>query len=243
MDWYWKLEHHASEVATEIIAIQCNGEIQSGPFLGMHYVEKAIGSKLIPKLLGCYECELWPVMELICTQSTLNIIDVGAAEGYYAVGLLFRMPSTRCFAFESQESGRELMAALARKNSVDNRLTIGGHCTIEKLSDTLRLCGGKALVIMDVEGGEIELMDPFAAKDLLNCEILVELHDFLRVGCEETIRKRFSPTHLIEKITSDAQSLPRQVKIKGVSSYRLKRILRERPVQMSWLHMRPMLRS
>src|SRR5437763_947178 len=56
--------------------------IRHGPFAGMRFVNDAVGSAYIPKLLGTYENELVAQVERICSLKPDLIIDIGAAEGY-----------------------------------------------------------------------------------------------------------------------------------------------------------------
>ena len=46
-----------------------------------------MGSVLIPKLLGSYEQELQPLLQRLAAQNYSEIVDIGCAEGYYAIGL------------------------------------------------------------------------------------------------------------------------------------------------------------
>ena len=71
------------------------GLVHAGPFAGMRYVDRSVGSCFIPKLLGTYERELAPKIERICRRQPGLVVDVGAAEGYYAVGLAMRIPEAR----------------------------------------------------------------------------------------------------------------------------------------------------
>ena len=61
--------------------------VTSGPFAGMRYIDASFGSAYIPKLLGTYEQELSNVLAGIIAKRPKAVVDVGAAEGYYAVGL------------------------------------------------------------------------------------------------------------------------------------------------------------
>jgi hypothetical protein len=60
----------------------------------MAYIPQAVGSALIPKLLGCYEAELHGVIACALNTTYDTIIDIGCAEGYYAVGLALHFPDT-----------------------------------------------------------------------------------------------------------------------------------------------------
>ncbi len=75
--------------------------VLDGPFRGLNYL---VENNTVPthKLLGTYEKELWPIIEEIIARDYRTIIDIGAAEGYYVVGLAQRMPEARVVAFEAQ---------------------------------------------------------------------------------------------------------------------------------------------
>ena len=71
----------------------CDGVVRHGPFAGLQYPElTAVGSALYPKLLGSYQREIQGWIEEICAAGYSEIVDVGFAEGYYAVGLARRLP-------------------------------------------------------------------------------------------------------------------------------------------------------
>ena len=57
-------------------------------------------------MLGTYEKELNSVIEEACAAHPSLIVDVGAAEGYYACGMALRNPQARVVAFEMQAKGR-----------------------------------------------------------------------------------------------------------------------------------------
>jgi FkbM family methyltransferase len=94
------------------------GQVQQGPFAGMRYVDHAVGSAFIPKLLGIYERELNACIEQSCAMRFPLIIDIGAAEGYYAVGMALRVPGARVIAFEMEENGRTALREMAGLNGV-----------------------------------------------------------------------------------------------------------------------------
>src|SRR5919106_5511514 len=66
--------------------------VRSGPFAGLRYVDAAVGAPdradcLPAKLLGSYERELHHAVERQLEVGFSTIVNVGAAEGYYALGL------------------------------------------------------------------------------------------------------------------------------------------------------------
>jgi len=63
------------------------------------------------------------------------IIDVGSAEGYYAVGLAMRCPNSQIFTFEAEPYYRHLSRRLARENRIAENLDIRGACNPKTLHD------------------------------------------------------------------------------------------------------------
>src|SRR4051795_10844916 len=60
--------------------------VSGGPFAGLVYPDRTPIS-LVPKLLGIYERELHGAIEAAIRAQPDVIVNVGAADGYYAVGL------------------------------------------------------------------------------------------------------------------------------------------------------------
>src|SRR4051794_35375378 len=106
---------HPREIAVNRLLELADGRILSGPFAGMRYLTDSVGSVLEAKLLGTYEKELHGIVSSLARKCFDLVIDIGAAEGYYAVGLARSMPSARIIAFEMTEEGQALIRQLAEK--------------------------------------------------------------------------------------------------------------------------------
>ena len=191
----WRYGHPAAykRVADAVVS-KYGRKVVEGPFQGMEYVEEAAGSAYTPKLLGCYEMEIHQFIKRIVEKDYTSIIDVGCAEGYYAVGLARLCCNTHVFAFDCDVKAQALCAEMARRNNVDKRIEIAGCCDASQLKK-ISLC--KALLICDTEGYERELLNPEAVPDLKLCDILVELHEPLCPGVTEVVLSRFQLSHEI----------------------------------------------
>ncbi len=139
--WMVPEEIRPRSMALKRLQKQSQGRILGGPFRGMKYLDQSVGSVLLAKILGTYELELHSVIERICQSEYDLIIDVGAAEGYYAVGLAMRCRNSRVVAFEMEATGRDLLAQLAASNNVSKRIHIEGICTLDALTQALALLG------------------------------------------------------------------------------------------------------
>ena len=139
----WVREFRAERIrirvrqATEQVLAVSQGRVIGGPFAGMEYVDEAHSSQLGPKLLGSYELEIAPVIEGVLNSDITSVVDVGAAEGYYAVGLLRRNPACQVLAFEGSATAATAMRSLAMLNQVVDRLTIHGYCDHDELRRVL----------------------------------------------------------------------------------------------------------
>jgi hypothetical protein len=168
--------------------------VHTGPFRGLRLSDRAVWGAYIPKLLGTYELELRPCLDQIIGKAPKAIIDIGSAEGFYALGLLKCIPGARLVAFEQLSDARSLMNRMARVNGVENRLDIRGSCTPDELRAAFR-DSSATFVLCDVEGYEVDLLDPARVPELAHVDMLVEVHDAQRPGCRAALEARFSTTH------------------------------------------------
>jgi len=176
-----------------------NNIIISGPFLGMKYVDESVGSRFLPKLLGTYELEIAPIIKKTFEKSFEVIIDVGAAEGYYAVGMAMKNLKARIIAFEANKNGRDSIEKMAGINGVSDRIKVYGLCDMKSLTESIPN-NKKCLIIMDIEGAESILLDNFIIPKLNTCHIIVEIHECVFRGVGDIIYNRFKNTHKIIEI-------------------------------------------
>ena len=213
-----------------------DGKVMTGPFSGMAYIEEACGSALCPKLVGSYEAELHQVIQAIIQRPYPLIVDVGAAEGYYACGLAMRLPHARVLAYDINPVARELCERMARLNGVEHRVKVMAACTPAELNGVL-LPG--SLVLCDCEGYEMDLLDPAAVPALGACDLLVELHEHLVPGVLAEVARRFKASHDIQSIMSCARD-GRDYQFLGFLDSRQRQLAvhEYRPATQQWLWMR-----
>src|SRR5258708_2693479 len=90
--------------------------VLQGPFVGMYTRVRAYCSAMLPKILGTYEREIADAIETICQAGCDRIIDIGAAEGYYAVGMALRNTKAQVIAFELASGAAYDLKRLAARN-------------------------------------------------------------------------------------------------------------------------------
>ena len=177
-------------------------EVWSGPFKGMDFLPQSTHGCHIAKLLGCYEQPLQPFIEQAIRAAYPVVLNIGCAEGYYAVGLARRMPATRVHAFDIDPAAQRVCAELAAKHGVADRVRIGARFTPD---DFAAYAGQKTLVLCDIEGGEKDLLEPETAPALRGMDLIVESHDCLVPGMTTLLLDRFKSSHDITVVVDSGE--------------------------------------
>ena len=186
-----------SMVLANTIVKRAGATVAAGPFAGLTYPARASEGGLAPRLMGAYEASLHPVIETVIARAYPQILDIGCAEGYYAVGLARRMPGSTVLARDMNPAARNLCAEMARLNGVEDRVHIGPEVTHADLT----ICAAApTFILCDIEGAEAELLDPAQAPALGLADILVEVHEGMRPGLLASLTARFAASHRITRI-------------------------------------------
>jgi hypothetical protein len=173
-------------------------EVLRGPFTGLRYPQdlalriEAFSSKL----LGTYEMELHEAIEQLVQRPTSVVVNIGASDGYYAIGLARRLAGATVHAFDTNEAHHEVLRSIARENELADRVVVRGECDTAVLQELAE----DALVVSDCEGCERALLDPTRVPGLQTARLLVECHDLIDPGVTDVLTDRFSSTHELELI-------------------------------------------
>lgn len=184
---------------SKMIYNEYQGVVQNGIFKGLkltHDTNTSAGV-LGSKVLGFYENI---VMENILSRAPFhNIINLGSADGYFAIGMLIKKLANRAICFEITESGRKSIEKNALLNHCSEKLNIFGKADSEfhkKIKDS-GLDLTNSLIICDIEGGEFEYIQVDMFTQFKNTTWVIELHDRIQdLDCN--LRK-----DLIKKIPSN----------------------------------------
>jgi hypothetical protein len=237
---------HPSNIVVGYIKNITNKKVISGPFQSTEYIDGSFGSVYTPKLLGTYEKELHPLFDDIMINKYRTIIDVGAAEGYYAVGLARKKFVQKVIAFEADEYSRTLLSQMININDVKEKVIIYESCTLDLLKNEIaKTNSNELLIIMDVEGFEETLLNPCDISSLKYCTILVEVHDFINPSISGILKDRFARSHNIETINEKERNIhdyPFNVSFilkLFFSKWLVWAIKEHRPEKMFWFVLRP----
>ena len=157
-------------------------------------------------IFGLYEQEVLASI-LDRPPSCRTFVDIGAADGYYPVGALTAGLYDKAIAFEATETGRTCIAEAAELNNVDSAITILGLATKGSLSAVASQIP-EAMIVMDIEGAEFELLDEETIALFRRHHFIIELHDFrFADGADrcEALRNRLSRHFEIRTLRTGAR--------------------------------------
>lgn len=216
--------------------------VRSGPFKGLALApSQSWSAHALPYVLGSYEEELHEVIERLVHLGPTTVVDVGAAEGYYAIGIARRCPEAKIYASDTDDAAQKQCGQNAVLNGVADRVHVLGGLSNSHLQELLHHGG---LLICDCEGCELKLLDPEKTPALNRTNILVELHDFVDPSITSTLLSRFKATHEIQMIDVSPREPDRYPEVPG--SLFDWAVNEERPLEphpMQWALLTPTGRS
>jgi hypothetical protein len=241
----WQIAHTATRARRQDLLsalVQQQGwVVQSGPFAGMVLPDRACwgDGDLLPKLLGCNEAELHAIIEDAIALAPDLVVNIGATEGYYAVGMARVLSASFVHAFDTEAKAQEICRQAAALNDVGSRVSVTGQCTPELLQAILPR-GRTPLVIADCEGAERDLLDPQRVPALRNATLIVECHDYIDPSITQTLVDRLSGSHNLEGIREGGRDPNAMPFLQALDSLdRWLAVCEYRPRMMHWLIARP----
>jgi hypothetical protein len=195
------------EWANRRVRDRYGNDVVAGPFAGLRFPDWGMTDVdlFAPKLLGVFERELHGAVERLIAAAPALVVNVGAAEGYYAVGLARRLPETRVIAFEMDPKRAGALAEIADLNGVRDRVEVlAVRCEPGVLAAHLT---DRASIVCDCDGCEGDLLDPSQVSALARCRMLVEVHDRIAPGTGDRLRSAFRQSHEISEIGSEPRHI------------------------------------
>ena len=188
-----RLRTGVTDLARRIVG-QDPAVVRTGCFAGMAYPPGRLPDidAAVAKLVGTYELEIAWVFERAIAQRVSTFIDIGCADGYYAVGMAHASPGTASYAYDLASSARRLTAETAVASRVQERVQIGSRFTLDALG---AVQPDGALLLCDIEGAELELFGSREAAALANTIVVIEVHEDDHPGAGSRLREVFADTH------------------------------------------------
>lgn len=220
----------------------CKGTVSQGLFKGLHLNSDPWWGKsdLGAQCLGLYEKE---ILELISSQGPFDtFLDIGAADGYYAVGLLHAKMIKKAICFESSEEGQRVISQNWLRNGKPGEIEIHGEANEESIATVTKNLPESTLVLIDIEGFEFQLLSHEILAALGKCTVIIEVHNWVD-GFEEKYSgllkeiDRFFDISIISPLERNAQNI--ELLRSYTDDNRLLVSSERRPCLMRFLHLTP----
>ena len=179
--------------------------IAYGPFKDMKVSSEHVSwgdGDLATKILGVYEKVVLDKIVELSKNINGPFIDIGAADGYYVIGTTYAELFQQAHAFEINPKAQEVMRHNARINGVADKVHIHGLADREEIK-SLVTPHQDALILIDIEGAEFDLLDTDTIEALRKCTLIIESHPALiedGLEREKEMLERASKHFEIEKL-------------------------------------------
>lgn len=225
----------------------CGWKVISGPFKGLKFPPPVGGWSNVDlggMALGIYEKEVLDVISGLSEPVEL-FINLGAADGYYAVGMLSAGLAKHAVCFESDINAHKNILALAQLNNVSERVSLRGTAADNFLADVHCDQNSKNLLLSDIEGGEFQIFHSEALFDQLrNFTILIEVHSPYPECLQKASRiiTASQKTHSYKWLTTTSRDLSNFSILDSLDDTNRWLLCSEgRPYRMSWLYLQPLV--
>jgi hypothetical protein len=175
----------------------CGTTVLYGPFSGLQLTREGLLAVCnTAALLGTYELELHPWLYDLRPGKYNRVLDIGAADGYYAAGMALRT-GQRVDAYDTAPRARHLCRLTAKSSGHSRLVRIHSLCSRRAL---LRLNGQRCFILSDCEGFEISLFSDDVIRALAYSDLIIELHDGAAPfgTARKVLEPRFAMTHKVE---------------------------------------------
>jgi hypothetical protein len=209
-----------------------------GPFKGMEIKQDPVwkDGNVSAKLLGCYEFELTAAINKAIGRRPKTVVNIGCADGYYAIGLARLLIDATVFAIDVDEISLRECWEMAHRNGVVDRMQFHKGCYYAKDLDLEEVSQDGRLYFVDCEGDERKLLNKNECPVLAKSDIIVECHEFMREGITEQLQRHFADTHEIEVIKPELPPLGRYPLLaEAPTVMTILAITEKRPMPTRWL--------
>jgi hypothetical protein len=205
----------------ERLAALFSNTVRYGPFKGLRLgTELWWGADTGAMLLGIYEQEILESLRS-APPTHRTFIDVGGANGYYAIGMLVGGIADFSYCFERSPAARKVIAANAALNSVSGRVRVlesADRDFFKRIDPAHSL--SQCVVFVDIEGGEFEVLDESVFEAFKGAVIFIELHEwFFPDGPEKLrrLREAAQKSFSITELTTSSRDLSRFLELDSFS--------------------------
>ena len=197
------------QLLADLICKTHNNAVAHGPLKGMRLHQSAHWGRTdkAAMILGIYEEEV--LSDLAMQKGRYKtFIDLGAADGFYGVGVLVGGLFERSYCFEIAEAGQRIIQETAALNQVSNRVRVFGEAKPDFASLIAPEDLADAVLFVDIEGAEFDLFSPRVFEDFRRSRIYIELHDWFfpdAANRVEKLKNESKLTHRWSEVSTSAR--------------------------------------
>ncbi|WP_310619539.1 hypothetical protein [Flexibacterium corallicola] len=164
------------------LSIHSKLTVLQGPFRGQKLSRNAYwgGTDITAKILGNYEREVQSTIQNLSTKGFRYLVDIGAGDGFYAVGALHSKLFDKVLAYERADKARENIYSNMKLNSVNsNNYKVFPASNTEVISKNIKeenIDPTKLVILVDIEGDEYRLIDKYFLEQFSSSFIIIEIH-------------------------------------------------------------------
>lgn len=206
---YSPIGKRRAELSREIAKL-FDSTVRYGPFRGLKLISDSSWNiaDRAAMLFGLYEQEVLNSLQSIPSIYKI-FIDLGAADGYYGVGVLVNKMFEKTYCFETSEKGREIIKRNAALNGVADSIVILGAANKDFHKEVSQSDLTQAVLLIDIEGGEFALLNKRSFQTFSNSIIFIELHDWVDDAERKILRLKddAQETHKISVLWTSSRDL------------------------------------
>ena len=223
-----------------------NNTVAYGPFKGLKFIENSHwgAADKGTMILGLYEQELLNELGSVPAQFDI-FVDLGAADGYYGIGVLVNQQFKKSYCYEITDHGREVIKETALANGVVDKVLIRGEATKEFVNEIPKADMDRAVLFVDIEGGEFDLFNKNMFASFNKSIIFVELHHWFFPDGEAKLSRLIDDskaTHRHQIITMGSRDLSAFAELKTWNDLDRWLVVSEGRAQlMSWVRFDPLM--
>lgn len=219
-----------------------NYEVGYGVFRGMRLGPESTWNRMDQggMILGIYEQE---VIATLNQNKGRILINLGAGDGFYAIGAVKSGLFEESIAFEMHPESQSLIVDNAKLNGIE-KISIYGLATknfwvsLKINPDDLE----KTVVISDIEGDEFEIFDETTFSYFGKSVLIIEIHDWVENGLQkiQTLIDASRSTHDYKILTTGARNPSEFGELADLSDNERWLLCSEgRPLLMKWFLFEP----
>lgn len=225
-----------------------NNFVIYGPYKGMFFSENnhwGIGD-LGPKIIGLYEFEVQnKLLDLANNFEIENFVNIGAAEGYHAIGIAKKTGIQNFILYEIDKRGQEILKENILKNKLKKNIKIENEANLNSIYELHKKHDfSKTLFLIDIEGSELALFNDEILELLKNSFLIIENHKFLLSEAKQSkyqeLINKLNDRFNVEIISNIGRNISQINELSNFSENELMMISSEsRPKMMEWFVVTP----